>query len=106
LLQPKAFVSLFEKGHLAPQEAYWALPIIIHMICLQRDIGDPVNISNLTALISNEIPPMWIILVDVQHPLRVLEEHHVWFIQLVTEMKCSGALDKEAHHAGAPGSDS
>ncbi|RHZ67335.1 uncharacterized protein CDV56_108085 [Aspergillus thermomutatus] len=26
LLMPKAFVSLFQRGHLAPQNAYWALP--------------------------------------------------------------------------------
>jgi hypothetical protein len=43
LLQPKAFVSLFRLGRLAPRDAYWALPVIMRLICLRRDMEDPVD---------------------------------------------------------------
>ncbi|GFG14165.1 hypothetical protein IFM61392_08309 [Aspergillus lentulus] len=43
LLQPKAFLSLFRLGHLASRDAYWALQVIMRMICLRRDMGDPVD---------------------------------------------------------------
>ncbi|KAF4167120.1 hypothetical protein CNMCM6936_005648 [Aspergillus lentulus] len=30
-------------GHLTPRDAYYVLPVIIQMICLRRDMGDPLG---------------------------------------------------------------
>ncbi|PKX90618.1 uncharacterized protein P174DRAFT_267857 [Aspergillus novofumigatus IBT 16806] len=93
-------VSRSKEDHLdpVPRAAYWALPVIVRMVCLRRDMGDPVDVSDSTALIGDEIPPMRIMSVDLRHLPRVLQDYHVRFTQLVAEMKRSGAPDKEAHH--------
>lgn len=87
LLQLKAFVSLFVRGYLAPRAAYWALPVIMRMICLRRDIGDPADGSDSGALIGDGIPAMRIMSVDIKHPERIHRDHNIRFAQLMAEMK-------------------
>lgn len=66
LLQPKAFVSLFCFGHLAPKEAYWVLPGIMRMLCLRCDIGDPIEAADPeSGLIGDDIPPLQIMTIDL-----------------------------------------
>ncbi|GFF94245.1 LOW QUALITY PROTEIN: acid phosphatase [Aspergillus lentulus] len=40
VLQPKAFMSLVCRRQ---RSAYWALPVIMRILCLRRDMGDPVD---------------------------------------------------------------
>jgi hypothetical protein len=42
------------------------------------------------------IPLMQIMSVDIRHPPRVLQDHHIRFTQLVSEIKRSGSPDKRA----------
>jgi hypothetical protein len=101
-------VSLFRFGHLALKEAYWALPGIMRMLCLRCDIGDPIKAADPDSrLIGDDIPPLWIMTIDLRNPPRIHEGHNTHFLKLLSEMKkghsSSGA---EAHDAGAPGGDS
>ncbi|KAH3002676.1 hypothetical protein KXV52_000701, partial [Aspergillus fumigatus] len=108
LLQPKAFVSLFRFGHLAPKEAYWALPGIMRMLCLRRDMGDPIEAADPeSGLIGDDIPPLRIMTIDLRNPPRIHEDHNTRFVKLLSEMKKGhGSARAEAHDAGAPGGDS
>jgi hypothetical protein len=107
-LQPKAFVSLFRLRHLAPKEAYWALPGIMRMLCLRRDMGDPIEAADPeSGLIGDDIPPLRIMTIDLRNPPRIHKDHNTRFMKLLSEMKKGhGSAGVGAHNTGAPGSDS
>ncbi|RLL93946.1 hypothetical protein CFD26_100675 [Aspergillus turcosus] len=84
LLQPKKFTSLFIGGYITLRDAYWALPVIMRMVCLRRDMGDPADAADANgACIGDEIPAMRIMSVDIKHPARVHRDHNIRFAQLM-----------------------
>ncbi|RHZ56749.1 hypothetical protein CDV55_106106 [Aspergillus turcosus] len=77
----------FDYGYITLRDAYWALPVIMRMVCLRRDMGDPADPADAAdangACIGDEIPAMRIMSVDIKHPARVHRGHNIRFAQLM-----------------------
>lgn len=80
----------------------------MRMLCLRRDIGDPIEAADPeSGLIGDDIPPLRIMTINLQNPPRIHEDHNTRFVKLLSEMKKGhGSARAEAHNAGAPGGDS
>jgi hypothetical protein len=71
-------------------------------------MGDLIEAADpKSRLIGDDIPPLWIITIDLRNPLRIHEDHNTCFVKLLSEMKKGhGSAGVEVHDVGAPGGDS
>ncbi|KAI9370901.1 hypothetical protein BJX61DRAFT_544160 [Aspergillus egyptiacus] len=88
LLSPRRFASLATKGHLAARRGYHCLPVIMRLLCLARDMGQPVDPRDLTVgIIGSDIPPLRMFTVELRHPAWAQRLHDRRWAKLLARIK-------------------
>ncbi|KAH8430544.1 uncharacterized protein LDX57_008208 [Aspergillus melleus] len=84
LLYPDYYLEIAKGGHLTAQAGYYALPIIMGLIALGRNLGTSVDVSDPTkGVIGDDIPQMTMVTVDLIFPSRLQERYKVGFERMV-----------------------
>ncbi|KAI9035035.1 uncharacterized protein KD926_004699 [Aspergillus affinis] len=101
LLAPQRLAVIAGRGDMTARQGLIALPVILRMVCLARDMGDTMEVSPMgetreAIRIGHEIPPLGVATIELKHTTasRVLHK------QVVTRIIATAGLQRSPLTAG------